>query len=67
MAGSKARSGAEENGAGNVETGDFRRLTNLVALLLVKGENQTEKIKTLSAAGYPVGELLPSSGQRQIQ
>lgn len=33
------------------------RLTNLVALLLVKGESQNEKIRTLSAAGYQPNEI----------
>ncbi len=33
------------------------RLTNLVALLLVKGEDQNEKIRTLNAAGYAPNEI----------
>jgi DNA-directed RNA polymerase specialized sigma24 family protein len=35
----------------------LRRLTNLVALLLVKGESQNEKIRTLDAAGYQPKEI----------
>ena len=40
-------------------TGDPRleRLTNLVALLLVKGEPQAEQIRTLAAAGYGNSEI----------
>jgi DNA-binding CsgD family transcriptional regulator len=36
---------------------DLQRLTNLVALLLVKGESQTEKIRTLATAGYSNTEI----------
>lgn len=36
---------------------DLTRLTNLVALLLVKGEDQNEKIRTLKAAGYTPNEI----------
>lgn len=35
----------------------LRRLTNLVALLLVKGESQNDKIRTLAAAGYQPNEI----------
>jgi DNA-directed RNA polymerase specialized sigma24 family protein len=35
----------------------LRRLTSLVALLLVKGESQNEKIRTLDAAGYQPKEI----------
>jgi DNA-binding NarL/FixJ family response regulator len=30
----------------------MERITNLLALLLVKGESQPDKIQTLSAAGF---------------
>lgn len=43
---------------GPADTGlDLTRLTNLVALLLVKGEDQNEKIRTLKAAGYAPNEI----------
>ena len=38
-------------------TEQFERLTNLVALLLVKGESQSEKIRTLAAVGYSASEI----------
>jgi DNA-binding NarL/FixJ family response regulator len=34
-----------------------RRLTNVAALLLVKGEAQPEKIRALAAAGYSNAEI----------
>lgn len=39
------------------ESLDLRRIANLLALLLVKGENQTEKILTLRAVGYTPPEI----------
>lgn len=33
------------------------RLTDLAALLLVKGESQPDKIRTLSAVGYSPAEI----------
>lgn len=36
---------------------DIRRLTNVAALLLVKGESQPEKIRALAAAGYSNTEI----------
>lgn len=33
------------------------RIGNLLALLLVKGESQPEKIRVLNAAGYPNTEI----------
>jgi DNA-binding NarL/FixJ family response regulator len=35
----------------------LRRISNLLALLAVKGESQEEKILTLSAAGFTTGEI----------
>ena len=35
----------------------IRRLTNVAALLLVKGEPQPEKIRALAAAGYTNQEI----------
>ncbi len=35
----------------------LERLTNLVALLLVKGEPQADQIRTLAAAGYGNSEI----------
>jgi len=35
----------------------LRRISNLLALLAVKGESQTDKILTLAAAGYPAKEI----------
>jgi DNA-directed RNA polymerase specialized sigma24 family protein len=36
---------------------ELQRLTRVVALLLVKGEPQPEKIRTLSAAGFSATEI----------
>jgi len=40
-------------------TGDpvLKRLTNLVALLLIKGEPQNEKLRILAAAGHSAQEI----------
>lgn len=50
-----SRSTAADPGA----AGDphLERLTNLVALLLVKGEPQAEQVRTLAAAGYGNSEI----------
>lgn len=39
------------------EAGSLGRLTDLVALLLVKGESQPEKIRCLDAVGYTPAEI----------
>lgn len=52
------RSGAAQ--AGSQAAGvppSFDRLTNLVALLLVKGEPQVDQIRTLAAAGFSNTEI----------
>lgn len=36
---------------------NLQRIASLVALLLVKGEEQSEKIRTLSAVGYSPSEI----------
>lgn len=36
---------------------DLTRLTNLVALLVVKGESQADQIRTLAAAGFGNSEI----------
>ncbi len=36
---------------------EIHRLTNVAALLLVKGESQPEKIRTLASAGYSNVEI----------
>lgn len=35
----------------------FQRIANLLALLLVKGEGETEKVATLTAVGYTPAEI----------
>ena len=35
----------------------FRRLANLLALALVKGESETGKVLTMTAAGYSTAEI----------
>lgn len=35
----------------------FRRIANLLALILVKGESETDKVLTLTAVGYTPGEI----------
>ena len=39
------------------EDPSLKRLTDLVALLLIKGESQNEKLRILSAAGYSPGDI----------
>jgi DNA-binding CsgD family transcriptional regulator len=40
-----------------VPSSGIERLTNLLALLVVKGHNQTESVKLLSRAGFQVKEI----------
>lgn len=35
----------------------FRRIANLLALALTKGESETAKVQTLTAAGYSIAEI----------
>lgn len=35
----------------------FRRIANLLALSLVKGESETQKVQTLTAVGFSVQEI----------
>jgi len=35
----------------------FGRIANLLALLLVKGESETEKVLTLTAVGFTAAEI----------
>lgn len=43
--------------AANPFDGQLRRVANLLALLLVKGESQPEKIRVLSSVGYTNAEI----------
>jgi len=36
---------------------EIQRLTHVAALLLVKGESKSDKIRTLAAVGYPNSEI----------
>lgn len=38
-------------------TSELARISNLLALLAVKGESQTDKILTLTAAGFTAAEI----------
>jgi DNA-binding NarL/FixJ family response regulator len=52
------RTNQRNEGSGDAPTGEeLGRLTNLVALLLVKGEPQPEQVSTLTRAGYPNKEI----------
>lgn len=51
---SKSVSTAE---AANINVNQIERLTRLLALMVVKGESQTEKIKVLAGAGFASGEI----------
>jgi DNA-directed RNA polymerase specialized sigma24 family protein len=41
----------------NSESDLLGRIANLLALLLVKGESQSDKVLTLTYAGYTAGEI----------
>lgn len=51
-----ARKGAEASGP-TEDVDQLARIANLLALLLVRGEGQADKILTLSAAGYSPAEI----------
>lgn len=42
----------------------FHRIANLLALLLVKGESETDKVVSLTAAGYSAAEIGQLLGKR---
>jgi len=42
----------------------FHRIANLLALLLVKGESETEKVTALTAVGYSAAEIGQLLGKR---
>lgn len=56
VARSKAKKGSPEGEAGSGAP-QFDRLTRLLALLVVKGESQAEKIQLLSGAGFANTEI----------
>ena len=47
--------GASEPSAGLEQS--FARIANLLALLLVKGESETEKVVTLTSVGFSAAEI----------
>ena len=51
------RNGADQSSVAYDSTEQLRRISNLLALLAIKGESQEEKILTLSAAGFSSGEV----------
>lgn len=58
----KVPSGAKMSG---VDTSQLEKLTRLLALLVIKGESQPEKIKMLAGAGFTnieIAELLGVTG-----
>lgn len=57
MAAKKPRARSTPEPGNGQPTEQLERLTNLVALLLVKGESQSEKIRTLAAVGYSGPEI----------
>jgi pyridoxal biosynthesis lyase PdxS len=42
----------------------FRRIANLLALALTKGESETGKVETMTAAGYSVTEIAQLLGKQ---
>lgn len=40
-----------------IDNATLTRLSNLIALLLIKGETQAEKLRILSVAGYSAPEI----------
>ena len=57
MGARKGSSSATREGDESLLANQLRRANNLLALLLVKGESQPEKIRVLSAAGYSNTEI----------
>jgi DNA-binding CsgD family transcriptional regulator len=53
----RSRHGETDTGMNGQVGGDLSRIANLLALLLVKGESQTDKILTLTAAGFSGAEI----------
>lgn len=52
------RKGAAASSAAAVDTAEqLRRIANLVALLATKGESQTNKVLTLTGAGFTNAEV----------
>ena len=45
---------------------NLRRIANLLALILTKGEEETEKIKTLAAVGYSPSEIAKLLGRLPV-
>ena len=42
----------------------FRRIANLLALALTKGESETGKVQTMTAAGYSIAEVAQLLGKK---
>jgi DNA-directed RNA polymerase specialized sigma24 family protein len=42
----------------------FQRIAHLLALILVKGESETQKVLTLTAVGYSTGEIAQLLGKQ---
>jgi len=42
----------------------FRRIANLLALSLVKGESETQKVQTMTAVGFSVQEVAQLLGKK---
>lgn len=44
--------------------GTLRRIANLLAVIAIKGEDDTGKIKTLNAAGYSIADIASMLGKK---
>lgn len=53
----ETRSDDSANLAGGVNSPAVERLTNLMALLLIKGEQQTDQLRILACAGFSNTEI----------
>lgn len=61
-----ARPSAGRDGSSQLEAGlarPLQRIANLLGLILVKGENEAEKVLTLTAAGFSVAEVASLLGK----
>lgn len=59
------RKAADDNALNGPPTeGTLRRIANLLAVMAIKGEDDTGKIKTLNSAGYDIAEIAKMLGKK---
>jgi DNA-directed RNA polymerase specialized sigma24 family protein len=61
----RRRAPAAAEAEGSTSDAVLQRIANLLALLLVKGESETDKVVTLAAAGFTPTEIAALLGKQQ--